>query len=406
MNAVKEASAWLRDRNVRVVCAILLILVIPAVLTLYTVRVPMKPSDVKLNPTPFGYTVSLLIYLVPVLALHRWFCRCFDEGGGMLRRGGRFLRRSGTPTAAQDLAYRADYRRSAYRRTLLTLIPIGFLLDIIFGHAFLKFDNPNATFFRDRGLFPAFDFAIGSFRSYIPLEEFVFYTLGFIAILSVYVWCDEYWLKLYNVPDYEIPPRQDGRGLPPFVAQVLLLKPLLIAIALVAAAWLYKKFGPHQHHDGFPSYFTFLVASSLLPSILLFRTTQRFINWQAVSFTVFWVALTSIFWEATLAAPYGWWGYKERHMMGLFVGAWFGLPVEAVVLWLSVTFTTVMVYETFKILICIKRVCGVGWRTAMFGQDFRGWVKEELQPAKAASGAKDTERALAEHASGIPGNRP
>ena len=38
-------------------------------------------------------------------------------------------------------------------------------------------------------------------------------------------------------------------------------------------------------------------------------------------------------------------------MMGLFIGAWFGLPVEAVILWLSVTFTTVMVYETFKILI-------------------------------------------------------
>ena len=194
-------------------------------------------------------------------------------------------------------------------------------------------------------------------------------------------------------------------GLPPFIARVLLLKPLLIAIALVAAAWLYKKFGPHQHHEGFPSYFTFLVAASLLPSILLFRTTQRFINWQAVSFTVFWVALTSILWEATLAAPYLWWGYKERHMMGLFVGAWFGLPVEAVVLWLSVTFTTVMVYETFKILISIQRVFGVNWRTAMFGHDFRSWAREELKPATAASDAEDTERALAKQASGISGNR-
>ena len=38
-----------------------------------------------------------------------------------------------------------------------------------------------------------------SFRAHIPLEEFVFYTLGFIAILQVYIWCDEYWLKRYNV---------------------------------------------------------------------------------------------------------------------------------------------------------------------------------------------------------------
>jgi hypothetical protein len=313
MNVVKQASSWLRNSNVNVVFAIIMVLVIPAVLTLYTVRVPMKPSDVKLNPTPLGYTVSLLIYFVPVVALHRWFRRSASEDGRMFRRSGKF-----------------DYRRSAFRRTLLVLIPIGFLLDIIFGIEFLTFEYRGATFFEHR--FPAFDFASGGFREHIPLEEFVFYTLGFIAILSVYVWCDEYWLKLYNVPDYKIPPRDSEGGLPRYVAQTLLVKPLLIAISLVSLAWLYKKFGPHPYHAGFPSYFTFLVVASLLPSMLLFRVTQRFINWQAVSFTVGWVVLTSIFWEATLAAPYLWWGYQPYHMMGLFIGAWFGLPIEAVVL--------------------------------------------------------------------------
>jgi hypothetical protein len=357
MNAVKKALSWLRDRNVRVVSGILLVLVIPAALTLYTVRVPMQPSDIKLNPTPLGYTVSLLIYLLPVLALYRWFRASFAEGG------------------------RIDYRRSAYRWTLGTLIPLGYLLDIGFGHAFLKFTNLNATFFGASVLVPAFDFTTGGFQKHIPLEEFVFYTLGFMAILSVYVWCDEYWLKLYNVPDYEFPPRPDGSGLPPFVARVLFLKPMILGILLVAAAWLYKKFGPHHFREGFPSYFAFLVAASIGPSVLLLRTTHRFINWQAVSLTMFWVALTSIFWEATLAAPYGWWGYNERHMMGLFVGAWFGLPLEAVVVWLSVTFTTVMVYETYKILICIRREAGVSWKTAFFGQDFGSWCKQELRPA-------------------------
>lgn len=362
MNAVKLASAWLRDPNVRVVFAVILVLVIPAVLTLYTVRVPMTPSDVKLNPTPLGYTVSLLIYLVPVLALHRWFRRHCHEEGGMFSRG-----------------CRRDYRRSAFRLTLWTLIPIGFALDIIFGIAFLTFDYPQSTLFEYR--FPAFDFAIGSFRRHIPLEEFVFYGLGFIAILSVYIWCDEYWLKLYNVPDYELPPQGRGRGLPHYVAQTLLLKPILIAIALVALAWVYKKVGPHQYHEGFPSYFTFLVVASLLPSMMLLRVTQRFINWQAVTFTVGWVVITSIFWEATLAAPYGWWGYQPNHMMGLFVGAWFGLPVEAIILWLSVTFTTVMVYETFKIVISMRLMYGFSWSRAMFGPNFGEWVKRELQPA-------------------------
>jgi hypothetical protein len=387
MKAVKQASALLRDQNVRVVSAIILVLVIPAVLTLYTVKVPMKPSDVALNPTPLGYTVSLLIYLVPVLALYRWFRRCCPEAGGLFR-------------GSSSL----DYRRSAFRWTLLTLIPMGFLLDIIFGHAFLTFENKTATYFSTR--YPAFDFTLGSFRRHIPLEEFVFYTLGFISILSVYVWCDEYWLKKYNVPDYEIAPHENEQGLPRYVAQTLILKPLLIAIALVALAWLYKKFGPHPHHAGFPSYFTFLVVASLLPSMFLFRVTQRFINWQAVSFTVGWVVLTSIFWEATLAAPYLWWGYQPNHMMGLSIGAWFGLPIEAVILWLSVTFTTVMVFETFKILIKLKQVCGVDWKTALFGRDFYGWAKDELQPAMAASDTKNSERALAENVPGIPGNRP
>jgi hypothetical protein len=35
-------------------------------------------------------------------------------------------------------------------------------------------------------------------------------------------------------------------------------------------------------------------------------------------------------------------------MLGIYVTAWFGLPVEEVVLWLAVTFATVVVYEIVK----------------------------------------------------------
>jgi uncharacterized membrane protein len=137
---------------------------------------------------------------------------------------------------------------------------------------------------------------------------------------------------------------------------------------------------------GFPSYFTFLVLASFFPAILLFRSTRSFINWRAVSFTVFWVVLTSLIWEATLASPYGWWGYQPRHMMGLYVGAWFQLPIEAVLLWVSATFTTVMVYEAYKIFISMKRVCGVDGKTAMFGKRTVGaWAKEQLLPGRAPS---------------------
>ena len=150
------------------------------------------------------------------------------------------------------------------------------------------------------------------------------------------------WLDKYNVPDYEVPPR-GTQGLPPFIAQVQIRTPVLISLRLLAVACAYKWFFalPLDAREGFPSYFTFLVLASFFPAVLLFRSTQRFINWRAVSFTVFWVVLTSLIWEATLASPYGWWGYQAFHMVGLYVGAWFKLPIEAVLLWVSATFTTV-----------------------------------------------------------------
>jgi len=394
---------WLRGQDVSVLFAIIAVVVIPAMLTLNTVKVPITGSDVKLNPTPLGYTVSLLIYLVPVLALYWWFSRRCPEGDGALRRNSRVVLGR---LLAPPREYRLDYRRSAYRWTLLTLIPAGFLLDIVLGHEFLKFDNREATL-TIIPLFRAFDFTKGQFVPHIPVEEFVFYTLGFMAILSVYVWCDEYWLDKYNVDDYHIPPRTDG-GLPPYVAQVQILAPLLISLGLVAAALIYKKFiaWPEELRAGFPSYFTFLVLASLFPAILLFRTTQRFINWRAVSFTVFWVVLTSLIWEATLASPYGWWGYQPFHMAGLYIGAWFKLPIEAVLLWVSATFTTVLVYETFKILISLKRVCGISWRTAMFGPRSVGaWANEQLRPAPGKSEVEHPEGVFAEEAAWRSGDR-
>lgn len=397
-----RALRWLRNQDVWVLFVIMAVTVIPAMFTLNTVKLPLAGSDVKLNPTPLGYTVSLLIYLVPVVALYWWFSRRCPEGDGIFRRKSRIVLGR---LLAPHQEYRLDYRRSAFRWTLLTLIPVGFLLDIVLGHAFLKFDNKQATL-SIVPLFPAFDFSSGQFVRHIPIEEFVFYTLGFMAILSVYVWCDEYWLEKYNVPDYEVPPR-GTHGLPPFIAQVQLRAPLLISLGLVAAAWAYKKFLAHPDDQvGFPSYFSFLVLASLFPAILLFRSTRRFINWRAVSFTVFWVVLTSLIWEATLAAPYAWWGYQSFHMTGLYVGAWFKLPIEAVLLWVSATFTTVVIYETYKILISMKRVCGLDWRTAMFGpRPVSEWAKEQLRPGPVDSEVEPPEGVFAEEAAWRSGDR-
>ena len=215
---------WLRGQDVSVLFVIIAIVVIPAMFTLNTVKLPLAASDIKLNPTPLGYTVSLLIYLVPVLALYWWFSRRCPEGDGAFRRNSRVVLGR---LLAPPREYQQDYRRSAYRRTLLTLIPIGFLLDIVFGHAFLTFANKQATL-TIIPLFSAFDFSNGQFVPHIPVEEFVFYTLGFMAILSVYVWCDEDWLEDTTCPTTRFH-RAALVGCP-FIAQVQIRTPLLISL--------------------------------------------------------------------------------------------------------------------------------------------------------------------------------
>ena len=68
-----------------------------------------------------------------------------------------------------------------------------------------------------------------------------------------------------------------------------------------------------------------------------------------MSLTVFFILLVSLLWEATLALPYGWWNYQHRQMMGLYIGAWSELPIEAVTVWLAVTYGSVILFEAVKI---------------------------------------------------------
>jgi hypothetical protein len=82
-----------------------------------------------------------------------------------------------------------------------------------------------------------------------------------------------------------------------------------------------------------------------------------------MSLTLFILVLMSALWEATLAVPYGWWGYQPRQMMGLRITAWGGLPIEAVTVWLAVTFTTVVVYEILK----RWKASGLKMREALMG---------------------------------------
>lgn len=299
--------------------ALLVAIVLPTTLTLSTVHEEIVPAamlkhDAIRNPTPFGYTVSLLIYLVPVLTLITWFYR----------------------THAPE-----SYRRRALKWTLILLVPIGFALDFFLGNLFFLFPNTGAVL----GIYvPGFSFETGGLVWDLPIEEFIFYASGFFAILLLYIWCNQIWVAAYGVSDYS-----DVDNHPPYILQIH-WGAVGTGVILLALAVFYKKvMAPVEHRGGFPLYMTFLIGAAVLPAMLLYRTSKPFVNWRAFSITLMWVLLTSLLWEATLASPFGWWRYKPEWMMGLHIRAWADLPVEAVVLWIAVAYTTISVYETIKV---------------------------------------------------------
>jgi hypothetical protein len=118
-----------------------------------------------------------------------------------------------------------------------------------------------------------------------------------------------------------------------------------------AAGLLCKKFGPESAHAGFPGYFLFLTLVSLTPSILFFPIASPFINWRAFSLGFLFILLVSLFWEATMAIPYQWWGYQHGQMLGFYINGFCGLPIEAPLLWLGITWATVILYETSSTLL-------------------------------------------------------
>ena len=207
----------------------------------------------------------------------------------------------------------------------------------------------------------------------VPIEEYVFYLTGFITVLLLYVWLSEYWLAAYTVLDYEGEARASRRLLQFHPTSVVL------GVALVALAVLYKRwFSPVP--AGWPGYFIVLVAGGLIPSASFYPVARRFINWRALSLTMFFVLLVSLLWEARLALPYGWWNYQHGAMMGVFIGAWSGLPVEAVLVWLAVTYGTVILFEVVKV-----------WQASGHGRSRRSW--DRLRDPFTPSPSKSTDAA-------------
>jgi hypothetical protein len=288
--------------NFLIVLVILIMIALPAALTLHTVRVSPSIPNAASNPSPYGYTVSLLLFIVPIAVIAVWL----------------------VPSEGLKISKRSVVR------TIGLLFPIGVILDFCFAHSFLTFPNPGATI----------GITAPALGGGVPVEEYAFYFTGFVAVLLIYIWLDEYWLAAYSIPT-NAEQRIDFNRLLQFHPQSLIL-----GVVLIIAAILFRKaFVPTP---GFPGYFTFLVIGALGPSALLLPSALPVINWRAWSLTLLIILLMSLLWEATLGVPYGWWGYQETQMMGIFITAWSRLPIEAVLVWIAVTYATAIVYEVVR----------------------------------------------------------
>jgi len=91
-----------------VVVGLMLMLGLPAWLTLRTVQSPRLLVLEDANPTPYGYTWSLLLFIIPVLAIG-WKVLSLRE------------------SAAE---------KKAFWLTVALLIPVGCGLDVLFGMSF------------------------------------------------------------------------------------------------------------------------------------------------------------------------------------------------------------------------------------------------------------------------------
>lgn len=304
--------------------ALIALVVVPTILTLSTIEVPTSLVPVADDPSPLGYTWSLSLFVLPALVLAAWF-----------------LRQPGHRN-----------QRKAFWMTAIPLSLLGIGLDVLLGHLFFDFPNTGATL----------GIGVPVVGGTVPIEEFVFYVSGFATTLLLYIWCDEHWLGAYNVPDYEAEYRQRGQ------ARVLQFHwpSLLIGVAAILAAVAYKKLlSPVP--EGFPGYFTFLTVVAVVPSMVLYPTALPFINWRAVSVVFFVLVLISLLWEVTLAHPYQWWAFRPEQMIGIFIGGWTHLPVEEPLLWMVVTYASVILYETMKILLAL----GMPWRQSLLGVQAR-----------------------------------
>lgn len=242
-----------------------------------------------------GYTWSLLVFAVPSLAIARSLS------------GHRLLQRLQRPVL----------------EAWAVLVPMGVVLNLLFADDFFTYADGAAV---SGWSVPAFDLTGIDWAHPIPLEEFAFYGLGFLTMLLGYAWADEVLMPLAARVGVR-------RGAPGW------LEAILAPLALVVAGMVLA--------DGStPSYWTYLSLVPLPVTLLLWPVVRARLNVPALLVTMAVLFVSSLVWEAGLAVPRGWWGYQADATLGR---ALFGVPLEAVVVWVLAPVTTAVLFEALRL---------------------------------------------------------
>lgn len=239
-----------------------------------------------------GYTWSLLVFAVPSLLMAR----------ALSRRG-----------------LLGKVERPLWRAWAL-LVPMGVALNFAFADDFFVYPDRQAI----AGFtVPALDLGSIDHAHPIPLEEFAFYALGFLAMLLGYAWCDSVLWPMTARRRAGTAGWLEGAT-----------APLLLVGAGVLVA------------DGTPSYWSYLSLVPLPVTLVGWPLVRGRLNVPAVVVTTAIVVLASTLWEAVLAVPRGWWGYQPDAMLGVHV---LGLPLEAVIVWVLAPITTAVCFELLRL---------------------------------------------------------
>lgn len=277
--------------------------------------------------------------------------------------------------------------REIMKAQLQTVAVVGIvwiLLDVFFAKLFFLFPVDSAHFppiiwgytWGETGCTTLWTLLrLSCYKPNLPLEELLFYLGSAFVLKLMYMWITEDFFSKYAparsvYEQYGIEPlwkwnwSYAGLGVALFGAAVLVKKALLPW--LFNSTW-YGRYFPVDWSsvEGWPFYFMAELIILFVPVSGFFDQVRRFTNPRGFLFLTVFTVLISLAWEATLAIPYGWWGYQQASTIGIFVRPWSNIPIEGPWLWISTGTSVMVVYEVAKIKALSRRT----WPQALCGVD-------------------------------------